>query len=119
MAYLNKLKKKYLIIPLILVVISAIVLLVGNVLVKPTGSKLYLDFMKDLSNSKVSTVYVTNSSKIKVQLKRSGLLEKAILENEEYIKSETLTSDLIFVDELENGIEIEFDEIKTKITIIK
>ena len=59
------------------------------------------------------------TDKIKVQLKRSGLLEKAILENEDYIKSETLTSDLIFVDELENGIEIEFDEIKTKITIIK
>ena len=59
------------------------------------------------------------TDKIKVQLKRSGLLEEAILENEAYIKSETLTSDLVFVDELENGIEIEFDEIKTKITITK
>ena len=59
------------------------------------------------------------TDKIKVQLKRSGLLEEAILENEDYIKSETLTSDLVFVDELENGIEIEFDEIKTKITITK
>jgi hypothetical protein len=28
------------------------------------------------------------------------------------IKSETLTSDLVFVDALENGTEIEFDEIK-------
>ena len=59
------------------------------------------------------------TDKIKVQLKRCGLLEEAILENEDYIKSETLTSDLVFVDELENGIEIEFDEIKTKITITK
>ena len=59
------------------------------------------------------------TDKIKVQLKRSGVLEKAILENEAYIKSETLTSDLVFVEELENGIEIEFDEIKTKITITK
>ncbi|WP_413999624.1 isoleucine--tRNA ligase [Flavobacterium sp. W1B] len=59
------------------------------------------------------------TDKIKVQLKRDGLLEQAILKNEDYIKSETLTSDLVFVDELENGTEIEFDEIKTKITITK
>ena len=59
------------------------------------------------------------TDKIKVQLKRDGLLEQAILKNEDYIKSETLTSDLVFVDELESGTEIEFDEIKTRITITK
>ncbi|MFV7235210.1 isoleucine--tRNA ligase [Flavobacterium sp. ZB4R12] len=59
------------------------------------------------------------TDKIKVQLKRNGLLEEAILKNEAYIKSETLTSDLVFVDEIENGTEIEFDEIKTKIIITK
>ena len=59
------------------------------------------------------------TDKIKVQLKRNGLLETAILKNEDYIKSETLTSDLVFVDEIENGIEIEFDEIKTLILISK
>ena len=59
------------------------------------------------------------TDKIKVQLKRNGLLEEAILENEAYIKSETLTSDLVFVDELENGTEIEFDDIKTMILISK
>jgi isoleucyl-tRNA synthetase len=60
---------------------------------------------------------VTN--KIKVQIQRSGLLEEAILKNEDYIKSETLTEDLIFVDALENGTEIEFDDIKTVILISK
>ncbi|WP_035669229.1 isoleucine--tRNA ligase [Flavobacterium sp. 83] len=59
------------------------------------------------------------TDKIKVQLKRNGLLEEAILKNEAYIKSETLTSDLVFVDEIENGTEIEFDEIKTMILISK
>ena len=59
------------------------------------------------------------TDKIKVQLKRDGVLETAILKNEDYIKSETLTSDLVFVDEIENGTEIEFDEIKTMILISK
>ncbi|WP_166921160.1 isoleucine--tRNA ligase [Flavobacterium poyangense] len=59
------------------------------------------------------------TDKIKVQLKRSGLLEEAILKNEDYIKSETLTDDLVFVDALENGTEIEFDDIKTTILISK
>ena len=59
------------------------------------------------------------TDKIKVQLKRNGILEEAILKNEAYIKSETLTSDLVFVDEIENGIEIEFDDIKTMILISK
>ncbi|TDW45996.1 isoleucyl-tRNA synthetase [Flavobacterium sp. 270] len=59
------------------------------------------------------------TDKIKVQIKRSGLLEEAILKNEDYIKSETLTDSLVFADELENGTEIEFDDIKTTILISK
>ncbi|SFD36477.1 isoleucine--tRNA ligase [Flavobacterium phragmitis] len=59
------------------------------------------------------------TDKIKVQIKRDGILEDAILKNEEYIKSETLTDDLVFVDTLENGTEIEFDDIKTMILISK
>jgi isoleucyl-tRNA synthetase len=37
------------------------------------------------------------TDKIKVQLKRNGILEEAILVNEAYIKSETLTSDLVLL----------------------
>jgi isoleucyl-tRNA synthetase len=59
------------------------------------------------------------TDKIKVQLMRSGLLEEAILKNEDYIKSETLTDSLVFVDALESGTEIEFDDIKTMILISK
>ena len=59
------------------------------------------------------------TDKIKVQIKRSGILEEAIQKNEDYIKSETLTDELVFVDALESGTEIEFDDIKTMILISK
>jgi isoleucyl-tRNA synthetase len=59
------------------------------------------------------------TDKIKVQIQRNGDLEKAVLNNEAYIKSETLTDLLVFVDELESGVAIEFDEITTRIAINK
>jgi isoleucyl-tRNA synthetase len=59
------------------------------------------------------------TDKIKVQIQRSGELEQAIKNNESYIKDETLTEELNFTDNLESGIEIEFDDIKTKILISK
>ncbi len=59
------------------------------------------------------------TDKIKVQIQRNGELEQAIKNNENYIKDETLTKELNFTDNLENGIEIEFDDIKTKILISK
>ena len=57
--------------------------------------------------------------KIKVHLQKNTELEKAVKANEDYIKSETLTETLVFEDDLSNGTEIEFDEIKTKIAITK
>ncbi|MBK0369774.1 isoleucine--tRNA ligase [Flavobacterium agrisoli] len=59
------------------------------------------------------------TDKIKVQIKRNGNLEEAILKNESYIKSETLTEELVFLDALENGTVVEFDEIKTMLLISK
>jgi len=59
------------------------------------------------------------TDKIKIQIKRNGILEEAISKNEDYIKSETLTDELVFADALENGTEIEFDDIKTIILISK
>ena len=41
------------------------------------------------------------------------------IENKAYIMSETLTSELVFVDSLTDGTEIEFDTIKSKILIHK
>ena len=59
------------------------------------------------------------TDKIKVQLVEESTLVKAVTANEDYIKSETLTETLEFVSELKEGIEIEFDEIKTRILISK
>jgi isoleucyl-tRNA synthetase len=59
------------------------------------------------------------TDKIKVQLQRCGELEEAIKNNESYIMSETLTEKLVFEDAVQNGIEIEFDDIKTIILISK
>ena len=59
------------------------------------------------------------TDKIKVQIQRNRDLETAVLNNEAYIKSETLTDLLVFVDKLDGGVTIEFDEITTRIAINK
>ena len=59
------------------------------------------------------------TDKIKLTILNYENLQASVLENENYIVSETLTSELVFVDELEDGAEIEFDTIKSKILINK
>ncbi|WP_445714397.1 isoleucine--tRNA ligase [Flavobacterium sp.] len=59
------------------------------------------------------------TDKITVKMEKNAQVEEAVLANESYIKSETLTENLIFVENLENGTEIEFDDIKTSILISK
>ncbi|WP_442264513.1 isoleucine--tRNA ligase [Tenacibaculum sp. ZS6-P6] len=46
-------------------------------------------------------------------------LQQSVLANENYIKTETLTNELVFVDAIENGTDIEFDTIKSKMLIEK
>ncbi|UOK43042.1 MULTISPECIES: isoleucine--tRNA ligase [Flavobacterium] len=59
------------------------------------------------------------TDKIKVTMQKDGIIQEAVKDNEAYIKSETLTEELIFEDHIENGTEIEFDELKTRILISK
>lgn len=59
------------------------------------------------------------TDKITVQIVVQPELEQAVNANLEYIKSETLTENLIFVASLETGVEVEFDDIKTRILISK
>lgn len=59
------------------------------------------------------------TDKIKVQVQKEEHVYEAIVANETYIKSETLTESISFVDELQNGIVIEFDAIQTKLAITK
>ncbi|TRX40455.1 isoleucine--tRNA ligase [Flavobacterium restrictum] len=56
---------------------------------------------------------------INVFLENETVLEAAVKANEEYIKSETLTATIVFQESLVNGAIIEFDAIKTKMTITK
>jgi len=59
------------------------------------------------------------TDKIVLKVEKDGFVENAILENTVYIKSETLTDELLLEDEVKNGIEIAFDEVNTKLLIEK
>lgn len=58
------------------------------------------------------------TDKIIITLQSHPALEKAVAANEQYIKNETLTSELHFAPALD-GAEVVFDEIQTKIQIKK
>ena len=59
------------------------------------------------------------TDRIKLTVLNFENLQKSITDNKDYIMSETLTKELVFVDELKRGTEIEFDTIKSKILIEK
>lgn len=59
------------------------------------------------------------TDKIDIKILKDGLVENAVSSNEEYIKTETLTAELNFEEELEEGTEIAFDEVNTKLFIQK
>jgi isoleucyl-tRNA synthetase len=59
------------------------------------------------------------TDKIKVVLQNNAELEKAVAANAAYIQSETLTESLTFEENITNGTDIAFDQIKTRIIISK
>ena len=59
------------------------------------------------------------TDRIKLTVLKFKDLEESINKNKEYIMSETLTDELVFVDQLIDGSAIEFDTIKSKILINK
>jgi isoleucyl-tRNA synthetase len=59
------------------------------------------------------------TDKIKLTILNNQNLQQSIIDNKDYIMSETLTKELVFVDELKDGTEIEFDTIISKILIEK
>ena len=59
------------------------------------------------------------TDRIDIKMQKDGLVEQAVTSNLNYIKAETLTADLNFEENLENGIEIAFDEVNTKLFIAK
>lgn len=59
------------------------------------------------------------SDKIIIELENNNLVEKAIFENLDYVKNETLAIDLIFKQDLDSKSIIEFDNISIKAKIYK
>ncbi len=59
------------------------------------------------------------TDKIKLTVLNFENLQASVAENKTYIMSETLTSEMVFVDSLTDGVEVEFDNIKSKILINK
>ena len=59
------------------------------------------------------------TDKIKLIIQKNDILEQSIIANEQYIKTETLTNELVFEEIVEKGTEIAFDDVNTKILIEK
>jgi isoleucyl-tRNA synthetase len=59
------------------------------------------------------------TDKIAVKILKDGFVEGAVQNNIEYIKTETLTAELSFEEKLDEGMEIAFDEVNTKLFIVK
>ena len=59
------------------------------------------------------------TDQIILKFQNDNIIEKAIFENKNYIVEETLATDLIFEKIIVSGNEVEFDDIKTKISIKK
>ncbi len=59
------------------------------------------------------------TDRIEVTLQENESLTDAVTQNIDYIKEETLTEELQFKPQIDNGTEIAFDEIETRISIKK
>ena len=59
------------------------------------------------------------TDKIVIKLQKDGFVEQAVESNLAYIKTETLTADLHLEDSVKNGTEVVFDEVNTKLFIVK
>ena len=59
------------------------------------------------------------TDKINLKIQSNNLIEKAIFENRNYLLNETLAENLEIIDVLNEGLEVKFDDINTKLSITK
>ncbi|GGD19838.1 isoleucine--tRNA ligase [Hyunsoonleella pacifica] len=59
------------------------------------------------------------TDRIDVKLQQDAQLKQAVDSNIEYIKTETLTEELEIIEQINNGIDIAFDDVNTKLFITK
>ena len=59
------------------------------------------------------------TDRIDVKLQKDEQVKQAVDSNIDYIKTETLTEELEIIEQIDNGIEIAFDNVNTKLSITK
>ena len=59
------------------------------------------------------------TDKIDIKIQKDGYVEEAVASNMKYIKNETLTAELEFEEQLEEGTNVSFDEVNTRLLIKK
>ena len=59
------------------------------------------------------------TDRIQIRLQAHPALQAAVIANEAYIKNETLTDSITFIESLPEGEEIAFDEVTTRIVVAK
>ncbi|HUH47263.1 MAG TPA: DUF5915 domain-containing protein, partial [Arenibacter sp.] len=59
------------------------------------------------------------TDKIDITLLKNGFVQAAVESNMDYIKAETLAAELNFEESMHHGIEIAFDEVNTRLYIVK
>ena len=76
------------------------------------------DLVNRIQNIRKESGYEV-TDRIDIKILKDGLVENAVVNNIDYIKTETLTAELNFEDNLEIGTTVAFDEINTKLFIVK
>ncbi|WP_032120766.1 ATP-dependent metallopeptidase FtsH/Yme1/Tma family protein [Clostridium amazonitimonense] len=66
---MNKLKKKYLLIPVLIAVLSLIYLIIVNKTIKVNNYKDYSQFVTDMNNNTIDKVYLSAQDSMKIKLK--------------------------------------------------
>lgn len=59
------------------------------------------------------------TDKIRLYIKKDGIVDQAVMANESYIKNETLTIELVLKDNIINGNGIVFDDVNTELLLEK
>lgn len=59
------------------------------------------------------------TDKINISILKNGFVQEAVESNINYIKTETLAAELNFEEKLDNGIEVAFDDVNTRLFIVK
>jgi len=59
------------------------------------------------------------TDRIKLSIRKDGVVDEAVTANASYIKNETLAKELVLKEEIKNGNSIVFDEVNTELLLEK